>query len=389
MFSTRLPSRLAPNALARAVAARRAAGRPFVDLTCSNPTAVALPYPPGLLGALGADAGVRYRPEPRGLADARAAVAAGYGEAAHVDPGLIVLTASTSEAYAWLFKLLCDPGAEVLVPQPSYPLFDLLTRLEGVTARPYHLEYHGAWALDRESVERTTSAATRAVLVVSPNNPTGSCLRAADREWLVTHAASRGLALISDEVFADYPLARRPDATSLLGDTRALTFTLGGLSKSAGLPQVKLGWIVASGPQADVAAALERLDVISDSYLSVSTPVQAAAPALLEAGSAIRRAIHARVRRNLDALRAAVTARPDVTLLDPEGGWSAVLRVPAFATEEAIVLRLLDEAGVLVHPGYFFDFPHEAYLVVSLLPEPAAFDEATGRLLSLVSGAAA
>jgi hypothetical protein len=316
-------------------------------------------------------------------------VAAGYGELAHVDPGSIVLTASTSEAYAWLFKLLCDPGADVLVPQPSYPLFDLLTRLEGVTARPYHLEYHGVWALDRRSVERATSAATRAVLVVSPNNPTGSCLRAADREWLVSHAASRRLALISDEVFADYPLARRPDATSLLGEARALTFTLGGLSKSAGLPQVKLGWIVASGPAGDVAAALERLDVISDSYLSVSTPVQAAAPALLEAGSAIRRAIHARVRRNLDALRAAVTARPDVTLLDPEGGWSAVLRVPAVATEQAIVLRLLDEAGVLVHPGYFFDFPREAYLVVSLLPEPAAFDEAAGRLLSLVSGAAA
>jgi aspartate/methionine/tyrosine aminotransferase len=205
----------------------------------------------------------------------------------------------------------------------------------------------------------------------------------------VSHAASRRLALISDEVFADYPLARRPDATSLLGEARALTFTLGGLSKSAGLPQVKLGWIVASGPAGDVAAALERLDVISDSYLSVSTPVQAAAPALLEAGLAIRRAIHARVRRNLDALRAAVTARPDVTLLDPEGGWSAVLRVPAVATEQAIVLRLLDEAGVLVHPGYFFDFPREAYLVVSLLPEPAAFDEAAGRLLSLVSGAAA
>ena len=386
MFSGRLPSALAPNALTRAVAAHRAAGRRLLDLTCTNPTEVGFAYPAGLLEPLGSGAGVHYRPDPRGLHAARAAIARRYGPAARVDPEAVVLTASTSEAYAWLFKLLCDPGEHVLVPQPSYPLFDMLTRLEGIVAAPYRLEYHRSWSIDRESIVRRTSPSARAVLVVSPNNPTGSCLREADREWLVAHAAAHRLALVSDEVFADYPLVKRPDASSLVGESRVLTFALGGLSKSVGLPQVKLGWIAASGPGAEVAEALARLDLISDAFLSVSTPVQVAAPRLMEDGAAVRHAIHTRVTRNLDALRRALATCPEVTLLEPEGGWSVVVRVPAVAPEEAIVLGLLEGADVLVHPGFFFDFPHEAYLVMSLLPDPSTFDEATSRLLPMVRG---
>jgi aspartate/methionine/tyrosine aminotransferase len=389
MFSARLPSGLAPNALTRAVAAHRRAGRALLDLTCTNPTEVGLAYPPGLLEPLSDDAGVRYRPEARGLYEAREAVAARYAPAGEVNPDSIVLTASTSEAYTFLFKLLCDPGTEVLVPQPSYPLFELLTRLDAVTARPYRLDDHGHWAIDRPSLERATGPATRAVLVVSPNNPTGSRLREDDREWLVAHAGSHGLAIVSDEVFADYPLLVRPGACSLLGESRVLTFTLGGLSKSAGLPQVKLGWIVASGPPHELAEALVRLDLISDSYLSVSTPAQVAAPRLLAAGSEIQVAIHERVRRNLDRLRAVLADHPSVALVEPEGGWSAVVRVPATASEEIIVLDALERADVLVHPGFFFDFAREAYLVMSLLTDPQTFDEAVGRLLPLVTGASA
>ena len=389
MFSARLPSALAPNALATAVAAHRAAGRPVLDLTQTNPTEVGLSYPPDVLRSLGDEAGVRYRPDPRGLADARAAVAERYAPGATVDPEAVLLTCSTSEAYGLIFKLLCDPDTDVLVPQPSYPLFDLLTRLEGVAPRAYRLEYDGRWTIDRASLEQAAGERTRAVLVVSPNNPTGSWLREDDREWLVALARRRGFAIVSDEVFADYPLSVRPGACSLAAERRALTFVLGGLSKSAGLPQVKLGWIAASGPDALVHEAMARLEVISDTYLSVSTPVQLAARRLMADGAAIRRAIHARVRHNLDRLREEASRYPAVALLEPEGGWSAVVRVPATITEEAMVLGALDQADVLVHPGFFFDFPQEAYLAMSLLPEPGTFSEAVRRLLAFVAGAAA
>ena len=236
--------------------------------------------------------GVRYAPRPFGLDSARAAVAAEYARVGTpVASDRIVLTASTSEAYALLFKLLCNPGDHVLVPQPSYPLFDLLTRLEGVGARPYRLDYHGAWSIDRSSLETALTARTRAILVVSPNNPTGSLLRATDRDWLVDLCADRELALIADEVFGDYPLSPRRDAARALCGGPALTFALGGLSKSAGLPQLKLGWIAVDGPDRRVREALQRLEIICDTYLSVSTPVQIAAPRLIEAGRSIRAAI--------------------------------------------------------------------------------------------------
>jgi hypothetical protein len=297
-----------------------------------------------------------------------------------------VLTASTSEAYALLFKLLCNPGDAVLVPQPSYPLFDLLTRLEGVAARPYRLEYHGTWSIDRSSLGAALNARTRAILIVSPNNPTGSMLRATDRAWLLDLCAEREVALIADEVFGDYPLSPRPDAVRAICGGPALTFALGGLSKSAGLPQLKLGWIAVDGPLPRVHNALQRLEIICDTYLSVSTPLQIAAPRLIEAGRSIRASIASRLDRNLHCLRAAVGRQAAVSLLEPEGGWSAVVRVPATEPEESLVLRLLERVRVLTHPGYFFDFSTEAFLVLSLLPDPSVFADAIDRVLPLLSG---
>jgi alanine-synthesizing transaminase len=386
VFSSRLPS-LSPNALARAIERVRARGTPLIDLTISNPTSAELAYPQDVLSALADPRGLRYEPDARGLTSAREAIARAIG--ASVDRDRLLLTASTSEAYALLFKLLCNPGESVLVPQPSYPLFDLLTGLEGVTPRPYRLEYHGVWSIDRDSVTRALLPDVRAILVVSPNNPTGAFVRAADRDWLAALAADRNLAIISDEVFAEYPLRKRPDASSFMNESRALTFALGGLSKSAGLPQVKLGWIVASGPDAEVRQALERLEVIADMYLSVSTPVQIAAPALLAAGSSMRAAIQTRLTQNLAALQSRCERWPGIDVLEPEGGWTAVMRVPATTSEEALVIRLLEEAGVLVHPGYFFDFPQEAFLAVSLLTPSAAFDAGIDRVLPVAAGDAA
>lgn len=387
MFSSRLPPEFETNALTRLAASLREAGVPLIDLTLSNPTRAGLPYPDGVLSSLADPRAVHYAPDPLGLPDTRAAVAAEYARlGANVAPDRVVLTSSTSDAYAHLFKLLCDPGDEVLVPRPSYPLFDWLTRLDAVTARPYWCEFHGRWSLDRDSVAAAISARTRAVLVVSPNNPTGAMLRDDDFAWLAEIAAARDVAVIVDEVFLDYPLSPASAASlrSRAQASGALTFCLGGASKSLGLPQVKLGWIAASGPAPIVEAALERLGIIADTYLSVSTPVQWAAPALFAAGAPIRAAIQNRLTRNLTALRTAIRGAPAVSLLEPEAGWSAVLRVPATVSEEALVLRLLERDHVLVHPGYFFDFADEAYLVVSLLPSSEVFDEGVRRVLRAV-----
>ncbi len=385
MFSSRTPADLAPNALAQALASLGARGEAPLDLTETNPTRAGLLAPAELLAPLGSPASLVYEPHPFGLPAAREAVAADYGRAGlAVSPGHVVLTSSTSEAYSFLFKLLCDPGDEVLVPVPSYPLFDHLTRLDGVTPRPYPLHYHGTWSIDLEALERSVTSRTRAVLVVSPNNPTGSVLRRDDLDRLSTVAATRGLAIVGDEVFADYPLEPAGDSCRVLDREEALTFALGGLSKSVGLPQLKLGWIAAGGPAVLRDRALARLEVICDAYLSVSTPVQHAAGPLLAAGPAVRRAIATRLRSNLDRLHEAAAASP-CSVLRAEGGWSAVLRVPATRPEETVVLELLEQDGVLVHPGFFFDFPREAYLVLSLLPDPAVFFEGVSRLIARLS----
>lgn len=381
MFSERLPADIEPNAFSLALAELRRKGTPLLDLTVTNPTAVGLPYPDDLLAPLLDPRALSYDPAPFGLAIARRAVA---GEM-KVAPEQVVLTASTSEAYSLLFKLLCDPGDCVLVPQPSYPLFELLTQLDAVETLEYRLENHGVWSIERDSLASSCGPRTRAVLVVSPNNPTGSMLRREDREWLVDFAQSNGMAIISDEVFGGYPIRPRPDAESMLGEARVLTFTLGGLSKSLGLPQLKLGWIVVSGPQPVVAEALARLELICDTYLSVSTPVQVAAPALLERGGPIRKAILDRIQQNYRELERLAASYPSVRVIEPEGGWSVVVEVPETVGEEALVRRILDEARVVVHPGYFFDIQSGAHIVMSLLPQPDVFARATKHVLDLVA----
>jgi aspartate/methionine/tyrosine aminotransferase len=379
-----VPADLAPNRLARARAAR---GPLPYDLTLSNPTTVGLPYPRGLLAPLGDPRGLHYRPQPRGLESARRAVArelARHG--ATIDSAHILLTASTSEAYAFLFKLLCAPGDAVLVPTPSYPLLEQLTRIEAVAARPYHLDADTGWRLDLDELAQAPES-VRAVIVVHPNNPTGSFVHPDDGDALEALCARRGWALIADEVFLDYPLDAGAGAgMSFASRRRALTFTLGGLSKSVGLPQLKLAWIAASGPRRQVGPALDRLDYIADTFLSVATPVQLALPRLLRHGAAVRRAILARCRANLRTLRRLVRELPAVEVPPVGGGWSAVLRFPAVIDDEELALELLRRDRVAVHPGYFFDFPRDGVVVLSLLPEPAPFRAGVGRLLARLAG---
>ena len=385
MLSRRLPLHVEINALTRAAAARRARQRPIVDLTASNPTRVGFTYPPDLLDELASAQGLRYEPQALGLPAAREAVARDQARrGVAVDPARIVLTASTSEAYTWLFKLLCDPGDTVLVPRPSYPLFEHLTQLEGITSVPFNLEYHGRWEIDFATVAKAP-ANTRAVIVVTPNNPTGSYVTATDVERLVAVCRDRGWALIADEVFADYQLEADAPMTDLAARAEVTAFTLGGLSKTAGLPQLKLGWIVAGGPADACAAALAGLELIADSFLSVNTPVQIALGNLLERADVIRTQIHDRVRRNLSLLRQTANEFPACDVLKVEGGWSAVIRVPATRTEEQLILELLEREGILVHPGYFFDFLREAFVVVSLLPPPDVFHGAASRVMRLAT----
>jgi alanine-synthesizing transaminase len=384
MFSDRLPSELTANRLTAAIATMRAAGRPFIDLTLSNPTRAGFDYPHDLLAPLADSGALTYAPSPLGSAGARAAVAADYArQRLDVPADRIVLTASTSDAYSLLFKLLAGAGDDVLIPRPSYPLFDHLARLDLVGTRPYDLDIHGGWSIDFASLERALTPRTRAVLIVSPNNPTGSFVSAAELDRLASICAPRGIAIVADEVFADYELT--PGAASRAGRAAArrdaLTFALGGLSKSAGLPQVKLGWMAVGGPDPIVRAALERLEHICDTYLSVSTPAQVAAARLIERGAAIRTQIASRVVSNFAALAAKGSAALSCRVLTSDGGWYGVLQVPSLESEEDLVVRLLTDEGVLMHPGFFFDFPRESFLVVSLLAPPDAFADGVGRML--------
>lgn len=382
-FSQRLPPHAERNAISRAVDQMRAEGVPFADLTAANPTDAGILYPDGLLAPLADTRGLHYDPHPFGLFEARQAVAEDAARrGVWLEPGQVVLTSSTSESYGWLFKLLCDPGSAVLTPQPSYPLFDHLTRLEAVVAIPYALDYHGRWEIDFETIGAAPDN-VRALLVVSPNNPTGSFVSEAEFERLAKVCLHRGWALIVDEVFADYPLDESSPYTDLAQRTDVLSFSLGGASKTLGLPQVKLGWISVGGPDQSRDAALAALALIADTYLSVSTPVQLAASRLLNSADVVRHAIHARVEANLARARSVARSYPACEILHTGGGWSVVVRVPATRGEEALVLDLLARERVLVHPGFFFDFPREAFIVVSLLPGHDIFEEAFDRALRL------
>jgi aspartate/methionine/tyrosine aminotransferase len=383
VFSSRTGFDLRANRLAEALARKRAAGRPLLDLTVSNPTAAGLRAPQALLRELADPRALDYEPDPRGALVAREAVVRDHARRGlDVSPDRLLLTASTSEAYAFLFKVLCDPGDAVLVPRPGYPLFDFLARLESVEVRSYPLAYDGRWHLDMAALEAALEPAVKALVVVTPNNPTGSFLKAPERTRLEELCASRGIAIVSDEVFADYALrdvAERAQSFARGGD--ALAFALGGLSKSLGLPQMKLAWMAASGPRALVDEAMSRLEVVADSYLSVSTPVQVAATRWLERLPDLQAPLRARVAENHRRVADALRGSP-ATLLDAEGGWYAVLRVPATLGEEERTLRLLEDHDVLVHPGYFFDFPGEAYLVASLLAPSEAMVPALERIVA-------
>ncbi len=367
MYSGRLAWDIPRNALSELLARKRRDGARLYDLTESNPTRAGLVYPERELLAGFQDAGMLvYDPASLGLPAAREHVARWQGVAAD----RVVLTSSTSEAYSWLFKLLCDPGDEILAPRPSYPLFEFLAALEAVRVVQYPLVYHGSWSIDFCALEERITERTRAVVVVNPNNPTGSYLKRGEVAELADICARRGLALISDEVFAPYALAR--DAASvatLTGLREPVTFCLNGLSKLIGMPQMKLGWIVTN----DVTAR-ERLELIADTYLSVGAPVQYALPRLLEAREVIQSQIMARLRANLEFLQSKLAVR------NVEGGWNAVLQVARIRTEEEWALDLLERHDVLVQPGYFYDFESEAFLVVSLLTAPEVFREGVRRL---------
>ena len=385
MFSSRLRRTEGRNRLAVALDRRRASGQPVVDLTLSNPTRAGFAYPSGLLAPMAQDCALCYEPEPFGLLSARHAVAGELARRGVPAPAnRTVLTASTSEAYSLLFKLLCNPGDAVLAPRPSYPLVEHLTELDGVTLEHYRLEFHGRWDIDLQDLrEKAGTGRMRAIIMINPNNPTGSVVTDRELEAIADIAREHDLAIIADEVFADYPMCETQPA-SALRQQDALTFVLGGLSKSVGLPQVKLGWIAVGGPDALVADALERLETMCDAYLSVSTPVQVAAVDLLASGASVRAQIQTRVRGNFARLAAIAAEHPACAVMPVEAGWYAVVQVPAIASEEQIVLDLLEKTGVLVHPGYFFDFEREAFLVVSLLPEPEVFASAAQTLFGQI-----
>jgi alanine-synthesizing transaminase len=376
----RLPSG-PPNALARRRAELQAADTPLLDLTLSNPTRAGFPYPAkAILAALADPAVLTYEPQALGSRLARMAVAAHHG----VDPESVVLSASTSEAYGWLFKWLTEPGDEVLVPSPSYPLFDHLAALEGLRTRPIPSFLTDRWHLDLGALEAAVGPRTRAVIVVGPNNPTGACLTRAEWSALTDLCAARKLALIVDEVFADFLL--EPSAESLpttleAGEPPCETYLLSGLSKIALLPQMKVGWTLLRGPR--IPERREGLELIADQYLSLSAPAAVALPTLLALAPGIRAPALARLRANLATLDRHLEGFPHLSRLPVEGGWSVLLRIPAVEEDEAEALHLL-EAGVVVHPGHFFDLPPKGFLVLSLLSPPETWEEGLKRALPLL-----
>jgi alanine-synthesizing transaminase len=382
MFSSRLDWTAGPNKLARMLQDKRSAGAEVLDLTESNPTAAGLSYgSERVVKAFADPRWLRYEPAPAGILAARAAVSQYYSNRIPVDR--ILLTASTSEAYGFLFKLLADPGDEILAPRPSYPLFDFLAALDSVRIVQYPLAYDGGWAIDFEELAARITARTRAIVIVNPNNPTGSFLKKAELARLIAICREHGLAIISDEVFSDYGFEEDPARVRSLIDVEdVLTFSLSGLSKVSGLPQLKLGWIVVSGRES--SQAFERLELIADTYLSVGAPVQWAAGTLLDLREEIQSEIMTRVGRNLEFLREKVGADSPWRVLDVEGGWYAVLEAPRIHTEENWVLTLLEQDNVLVQPGFFFDFEKEAFLVLSLLTRPEVFEEGVRRILERV-----
>ncbi|MGH9405192.1 MAG: pyridoxal phosphate-dependent aminotransferase [Terriglobia bacterium] len=393
MFSHRTNWSLEINELTRLTEERRRRALPVLDLTESNPTRCGFDYDPALLEDLRNPRALRYEPDARGLREGREAVTRYYAErGAALDPAQIFLTASTSEAYSFLFRLLANPGDEVLVPRPGYPLLAFLTQLNDLDALRYPLVYEDGWRIDQAALASAITSRTRAILAVHPNNPTGSYVHQDDVEALVTLCERHDLALISDEVFWDYshPGACAARAPSFAGEKRILSFALSGISKISALPQMKCAWIVVTGPERLVIAAIARLELIADTYLSVSTPVAWALPRLMDFRTAIQPQIRQRLRENLRELDALLesaapggsnAADASMVRLAIEGGWYAILRLPSILSDEGWALRLLREDGVLVHPGHFYDFDADGHVVVSLLPRTELFREGVRKIV--------
>jgi alanine-synthesizing transaminase len=413
MFSDRTNWKLTRNRLTEALDAATASGANILDLTVSNPTRAGLRYDEAaILRSLSAPQAIDYDPQPKGLRQAREAVAAYYGDEPSCgghgvrgfDPEHLVLTTSTSEGYSYLFRLLCNPGDELLVPKPSYPLFEFLADLEDVKLVPYPLIYDHGWQLDFPSLEKAVTPRTRGVVVVHPNNPTGSYVQAHELSLLnafcQTHGSKKespkkespkkkspkkeSLALIVDEVFLDYAHHGQP-RPSFTTNQDVLTFTLSGLSKVSALPQMKVAWIAVSGPPAETAPALARLEVIADTYLSMNAPLQWATPVLLDQRKNVQKQLLDRVRGNLAELDRHLAAQKTCERLDVQGGWYAILRVPVTKSDEDLAVELLQRKSVLVHPGHFYDFPRDGYLVLSLITQTAEFGEGVNRILDFLN----
>ena len=396
MFADRTNWNLAPNRLSEALAAHRRAGKPLLDLTVSNPTECGFDYDrAAILEALCNPAALSYEPNPRGLASARHAVASYYAARNdEISIENIFLTTSTSEAYSYVFRTLCNPGDELLIPAPSYPLFNFLAEIQDVRLVHYPLLYDHGWQIDIHSLEQAITPRTRGVIVVHPNNPTGHFTKPAEMSRLGAICSARELAIIADEVFLDFSLGEFASGASRLGTSlhqpsfaanqSALTFTLSGLSKISGLPQMKAAWLIISGPEELKREALARLEVIADTYLSMNALVQLALPVFLEQRHGFQSQLLSRVRRNLAELDRQLANQKICTRLALEGGWYAVLRVPATRSEEDLAIDLLTSRGVLVHPGHFYDFPSEGYQVISLIAAEATFSQAVSDLLAFL-----
>lgn len=383
MFADRTNWNLDANRLSRVLARHRAAGRPLLDLTASNPTACGLAYDSGaILQMLANPAALRYSPEPRGLQSARECVAAYYAARNVAVPiNDIILTTSTSEAYSFAFRTLCNPGDEILIPEPSYPLFAFLADIQDVALVRYPLIYDYGWQINFQALEQAITARTRAVIVVHPNNPTGHFVKEQEVKQLNRICAAHDLAIIADEVFLDFALMEQSQPC-FAANSAALTFTTSGLSKISGLPQMKAAWLITGGPELLKSQALARLEVIADTYLSMNAPVQLAMPALLEQRHAFQKQLLARVRRNLAELDRQLALQKSCARLTVEGGWYAVLRVPATRPDEELAIELLERVGVYVHPGHFYDFPADGFLVLSLITREEGFQAGVRLLLS-------
>jgi len=388
MFASRTNWRLETNRLTRALEEHRRSGKELFDLTASNPTTCGLAYPEReILAALTDPRGLVYRPESKGLREAREAVAEYYagrvgfsGSVAQVDPERILLSSGTSEAYSHIFRLLCEAGDEILVPAPSYPLFEFLADLADIRLVPYPLLYDHGWQIDFASLRAALTPRSRAVLVVHPNNPTGSFVKPREAAELAEICAAREMAIVADEVFLDYASGAAPAQTFAHSDA-ALTFTLSGLSKISLLPQMKLAWTIVSGPETLVRAAIDRLEIIVDTYLSPSTPVQLALPKFLSLRHSLQSQLQQRIYANLTVLDSLLRESKSLARLDREGGWYAILRVPVTGTDDDLTVALLERCSVLVHPGHFFNFARDGFLVLSLISPEGEFRDGVSQLL--------